>query len=101
MLGMLFEMLNAEATGIAPVAASETPSANAIAHCRTNPRAREMIVPADMIAVERASEGCSPAIGGLLEAMASGSGSASRGSVDDSSPAARARGSAHARVSVA
>ena len=57
MFGTLFEMLNADAMGIAPLEVSDTPRATAIAHWRTNPVTRESTVPNDIATVERAIEG--------------------------------------------
>src|SRR5450756_3164720 len=56
MFGMLFEMLNDDAIGIAPFEVSVTPSATAIAQVRTNPVTRESAVPTDIEAVARAIE---------------------------------------------
>ena len=83
MLGMLLETVNADAIGIDPCAVSDTPRATAIAHCRTKPVMRDRIVPADITAVERASDG-----GGSLMGSSMESGSCTE---DDSSPRARAR----------
>src|SRR5450759_2359050 len=66
MFGMLFEMLNDEATGIAPVEAMVTPSATAIAHVRTKPVMRETSVETDMVAVERAMEGAAMVVSGCV-----------------------------------
>lgn len=57
MFGMLLAIVYADAIGTLPAAATETPRATAIDHVRAKPVSRERIVPTDMMAVERATDG--------------------------------------------
>ena len=66
MFGMLFEMLNEDATGMAPFDVIVTPSATAIAQVRTKPVMRDTSVETDMVAVERAIDGAAMGASGWV-----------------------------------